>query len=239
MILVYPLGVPAYFFYLLYSNREEVKKYLYLKMDESMDDYNKNRGITDEKAAQKSKNPTKSETPDAKVDEGVNKPRKPRRMSVNPLDILRSTSDVTTEKDDTASKNESDTLEEEEGEFDVEAVDFLMGGYEPKYYYWEVVETYRRLVLTSVIAVVATGSSSQGVLSMIVGILFMKLYAYCAPYVIDEEDILAELGQYQVFFTLFGTLIIQNELCGKGSNPAVAACLVLVNLILPTATSYF
>ena len=38
---------------------------------------------------------------------------------------------------------------------------FLHGAYERQYYYWEVIETTRRLLLTAVVSVVGTGTSLQ------------------------------------------------------------------------------
>jgi len=100
---------------------------------------------------------------------------------------------------------------------------FLHGAYERQYYYWEVIETTRRLLLTAVVSVVGTGTSLQvrcsalpcltygstltfyhrhPVLQIVFGIfialLFMKLYAFFQPYIDDRHDELQEIAQYQV-----------------------------------------
>ncbi len=91
-------------------------------------------------------------------------------------------------------------------------------------------ETFRRLVLTAVLTVVSQGSTEQAVVSVLVSIAFVKLYAFFAPYVEDKDDILAEVGQYQILFTFFGALIIQGKLVNKGYNPFIGGSLILINI---------
>jgi hypothetical protein len=38
------------------------------------------------------------------------------------------------------------------------------------------------------------------------------LYNYCIPYEEDSDDLQAELGQFQIFFTFFVVLVIGNDL---------------------------
>jgi hypothetical protein len=68
---------------------------------------------------------------------------------------------------------------------------------------------YRRLALTAVLSVVVAGSSTQIVFGIILAVIFIKLYGYYAPYVEDEDDFVQELSQYQIFITLFATLLIK------------------------------
>jgi hypothetical protein len=113
---------------------------------------------------------------------------------------------------------------------------FLHRAYEGRCWYWEVVETGRRLLLTAVVSVVGTGSGSQIVFGIFIAILFIKLYSYYQPYVQvrtistialfvqpftlklpsrslqqDDDDFLQEVAQYQVFFTLFIALLIRDS----------------------------
>lgn len=109
---------------------------------------------------------------------------------------------------------------------------FLHGAYERQYYYWEVIETTRRLLLTAVVSVVGTGTSLQVchlalpysnrmlnfrhphrqiVFGIFIALLFMKLYAFFQPYIDDRHDELQEIAQYQVFFTLFIALLIRTS----------------------------
>jgi hypothetical protein len=98
---------------------------------------------------------------------------------------------------------------------------FLWEPYEPKYWYWEIIECYRRITLTAVLSIIAPGSSSQSVLSVLFSLLFIKMYGYYQPYEADNDDIIAEVGQFQIFFTYFGALILQNSLLQSSLNNTV------------------
>ena len=72
-------------------------------------------------------------------------------------------------------------------------LEFLFSAYEPRFWYWEVVETTRRLLLTAVLSVCAPGSSEQAVYAVLLALLYIKLYGYYAPY--DEDNNVSERRQ--------------------------------------------
>ena len=86
------------------------------------------------------------------------------------------------------------------------------GSYSPKHWYFEIVETARRLLLTAVLSVVNPSTSQQSVFACFISLAFIKLYSSCKPYSDPYDNYLAEIGQYQIFFTFFFTLILQNDL---------------------------
>ncbi|KAJ1440874.1 hypothetical protein B484DRAFT_427284 [Ochromonadaceae sp. CCMP2298] len=116
---------------------------------------------------------------------------------------------------------------------------FLWEAYEPQFWYWERVECNRRLTLTALLSVLGTGSAAQAVLACLLGLLYIKLYGYFAPYVEREDDIVAEVGQFQIFLTFFGALIYQRSLLGSSYNLFVGVCLVAVNLCVAVLFYYF
>lgn len=101
-----------------------------------------------------------------------------------------------------------------------------------------MIETGRRLVLTAVLSIIATGTTSQSVFSVVLAIGFVKLYGFYAPYVEDDDDIMAETGQYQILFTYFGALIMAGELLPHDLNPLVGYLLCMVNVGVPAITFY-
>ena len=107
---------------------------------------------------------------------------------------------------------------------------FLWAAYSPEFWYWEVIETTRRLVLTAVLSVVEPGSAQQSVLSILLAQFFLKLYGFHMPYGKDSDNALAEVGQYQIFFTFFAALIIQNGLLDPFWDQVLGVLLVLINL---------
>ena len=93
-----------------------------------------------------------------------------------------------------------------------------------------MVETGRRLSLTAVLSVVAHGTSEQTVLSVMMSIFFVKLYAFYAPYSDDTDDVLAEVGQYQILFTFFAGLVVQGELIRSSLFGPLGIALVCINM---------
>jgi hypothetical protein len=116
---------------------------------------------------------------------------------------------------------------------------FLWDAYEPQYWYWEVVETTRRLMLTAVLSVCGAGSSAQSIFAVLLGLLYIKLYGFYAPYDADGDDILAETGQFQIFFTFLGALIYQNSLLGSQWNVHVSVALIVINAVITMVFTYF
>jgi len=110
-----------------------------------------------------------------------------------------------------------------------ESLSFLYAAYEGEYWYWEIIETGRRLVLTAVLSVCLPGSGAQSILSLMFGVLFIKLYSYYQPYQFEIDDVMAESGQWQIYLTFLGALIMKNNLLGKSMNSFVGILLVVVN----------
>ena len=59
-----------------------------------------------------------------------------------------------------------------------------------QFWYWEVVETARRLLLTAVLSVVSTGSSGQVVFGIAISLVYIKLYLFYQPYDLKEHDVM-------------------------------------------------
>ena len=71
-------------------------------------------------------------------------------------------------------------------------------------------------------------------------VIFMKLYGEFKPYEKDSDDILQELSQYQVFFTLFAGLVIRTSaLAGIASiNNILSAFIIFVNIFTSAVTPF-
>jgi hypothetical protein len=109
---------------------------------------------------------------------------------------------------------------------------FLYKSYEPRFWYWERVEAIRRIVLTGVVSVLSPSSSTQSVLGMILALMYIGLYGQLKPYEDDKDDYLAFVGQYQIFWTFFGTLIIGNNLLGSKQGNTVSVFIIIGNLMV-------
>ena len=90
-------------------------------------------------------------------------------------------------------------------------IGFLFRAYEGDFWYWEIVETARRLLLTAVVSVAGPGTVSQIIFGIFLSLAFAGLYAHCRPFEDKNLDWLQEISQYQVFFTLFISLLIRTS----------------------------
>jgi hypothetical protein len=104
--------------------------------------------------------------------------------------------------------------------------------------YWELVETVRRLVLTAVLSVCAPGTSAQAVFSLLISLFYIKVYGFYAPYANRQDSVLAETGQFQVFLTFFGALIVQNALLPAFWSSPLGVLLIAMNLSVLYYTLY-
>ena len=107
---------------------------------------------------------------------------------------------------------------------------FLWQSYKPFYWYFELVETTRRIVLTAVLSVCSPGTSSQSVFGVILSFLYLLYYGIHQPYDSHSDFVLAEIGQIQIFFTFFSALIVQNELLSPIWVNGLGVLLTMINL---------
>ena len=64
------------------------------------------------------------------------------------------------------------------------ALSFLVSSYRPRYYYYEIIEYVRKLILTGVLTVVAQpGSAIQAGFGLVVSFFSFALASSCAPFV--------------------------------------------------------
>ena len=86
---------------------------------------------------------------------------------------------------------------------------FLWEPYEPQCYWFECVETVRKLMLTSGLIFFNAGTASQIAVAIFICLFSMRVYAGYKPFIKETHDRLAETAQWQLFFTLFGGLLIK------------------------------
>ena len=241
MIVVYPIGIPLMYLYLLYSVKTEIKG--------RAGDYMPATTVDGEGIEETSHNPM--------VAEGI-ACGDVELSAMNKVDITGSSligrhtdnryeGDVEVGVAETSINTDTDAnidgkRQHQNGQdeqnspsevpilaAEVTMLSFLWDSYKPQYWYWEVMETTRRLVLTSVLAVCGPGTSSQAVLAILLSLMYIKLYSYASPYASNSSNTIAETGQFQIFFTFFGGLIIGNTLVGTAYNALLGWFLILIN----------
>ncbi len=111
-------------------------------------------------------------------------------------------------------------------------IGFLWQSYAPQYWYWEIVDTTRRLMLTAVNSVCFPGTAKQSILAIFLTTLYFGLYNYCKPYANPTSNTLAELGLAQIHYTFFGMMIFQNDLLTDDDQTKLGGVLIVINMTL-------
>ena len=80
--------------------------------------------------------------------------------------------------------------------------------YEPKYWWWEVLVIFKKMLLTGAISIVAPGNPLQIVVAILIVIINLLLTLKFAPFEDQTDDCLAFMTSVQMFLTLFGGLLL-------------------------------
>jgi len=113
---------------------------------------------------------------------------------------------------------------------EVMRLQFLWQDYAPAYWYWEIIETTRRLIMTAVLSVVMQGTTTQAIIGTLVALVYIKVYHNFQPYDNYNDDLIAELGQLQIFVTYLCALIYQKSLLSDKYDVIVSLVLICLNL---------
>ena len=82
----------------------------------------------------------------------------------------------------------------------VQLLVFLVGAYEPCFYFWESIECARRLALTGLLVFFADGTELQIIVASLIALASLYLYSKYRPYLDDRVDSLASMAQLMIFF---------------------------------------
>jgi hypothetical protein len=112
---------------------------------------------------------------------------------------------------------------------------FLYAAYEPSCWWFEIFETCRRLLLTGGQVLLQPGSPTQIVLNLVICIFSMRVYALYKPFVSGKSDKLAEVAQWELFFTILAALCIKVDIDDDDgyNRKAFDGFLVSLQFIIP------
>ena len=114
-------------------------------------------------------------------------------------------------------------------------IGFLHNAYRGSCWYWEVVEACRKLLLTAVLSIVATGQSAQIVFAICVIVIFM-VASYVEPHFYHEDDFLGELTNYGILLVLFISLLLRTNAMGDDWLKGMDAVIILL-VAIPVAVA--
>jgi hypothetical protein len=128
-------------------------------------------------------------------------------------------------------KNRDVILSEEAGrsrDAHLQSMKLLFEFYKPHLWYWEVVETIYRLLLTGVLVVVAQGTGTQIIVGTVVVLFYLKVCDIYMPYEDAKVQLLRVICHWQIFFVFFLALILKADF---SSVEKVALDILLVLVI--------
>jgi hypothetical protein len=211
MVAVYVIGIPLMYLILLYRSRKEIME-RFDPMPEGAS--SKEKSIENPERKDQSHGSEGSQVGEAEPAERLSSTKEPEL--INQLKL----------RHDHAAHNAL-------------MISFLYEAYEPKYWYWELVETTRKLMMTAVLSVCGPGTSAQALLAVLLALICIKLYGFFNPYMMHADDIMAETGQFQLFLSFLAALVYQRHLLGEEWDDAVGALLILVNTVVFALFAYF
>ncbi len=94
----------------------------------------------------------------------------------------------------------------------------LFSNYQPHLWYFEVVEMYTKVLLTSFPSLISD-ENSRYIYLILLGLLDLRIRSILRPYVLTSQNILSDLGRVQILFVNFAAFVELNE--GLRSNRGV------------------
>jgi hypothetical protein len=88
-------------------------------------------------------------------------------------------------------------------------VGFLFADYHCGSWYWEAVELGRKLILTSILALVQPGSATQVVVGILVAFACLLLNLRLKPYASEQLNFVNTMAQLNLFFFMFVALLLK------------------------------
>lgn len=109
------------------------------------------------------------------------------------------------------------------------SVSFLFQSY--WYWWWELVEVLRKVVLAGIIALIGPGSFEQSIVLMILALGSTVLYHHFLP--LRDENLLGLVASYSIFFAAFASLLVKlrSELLASSFLDSLLVFIVVMPLI--------
>ncbi|CAH0380210.1 unnamed protein product [Pelagomonas calceolata] len=150
--------------------------------------------------------------------------------------LLRLEETLSVERDKRCSLAERAKHAQRREDASLKSVRFLFVHYLPRYWYFEAIESVRRLLVTAVAVTVQPGSSTQLAFGLLTSILSLLLYAATQPFIHHADNTLAILGATVLTLATFSGLLLSSDVVeddgwsvlGMGTFLAICTALVVV-----------
>jgi hypothetical protein len=128
----------------------------------------------------------------------------------------------------------------------VDSLDFLVGAYSPKFWWFEVYELMRKLVLTGVFSLILPNTDTQITLGCLVCVGSFYFYTDVKPYINRSDNHLAIFAQFGSFMVLYSGLVMKMQMLykpdsggGIGGSGWLGWVLVGITATFPLAGVFF
>jgi len=126
------------------------------------------------------------------------------------------------------------------GNHNIGHIRFLVESYRPKYFYFEVIECLRRLLLASVIGIIASEkSSASSLLGLLVSSLFIYVFSKQEPFNIPSDNDLSVVLSYSLMFMFLAALLVKVSVVQDDSRDQQIFGVVLIIIFLAGPASLF
>eukprot|EP01047_Picozoa_sp_COSAG01_P040076 COSAG01_NODE_3349_length_6224_cov_19.144653_1_plen_1296_part_00 len=88
---------------------------------------------------------------------------------------------------------------------------FVVADYKPEYWYWEVVELARKLLLSGLISILGRGTVAQAVMATMISFFFFALSVRALPFKSRALNIVKMVSEVQVFVVLLVCVVLQSK----------------------------
>jgi hypothetical protein len=89
--------------------------------------------------------------------------------------------------------------------------EFVIADYKPEYWYWEVVELARKLLLSGLIVVVGRGTVAQAVAAVMISCFFLALSMRTLPFKSRALNAVKIVSEVQLFMVLLVCVVLQTR----------------------------
>jgi hypothetical protein len=95
-------------------------------------------------------------------------------------------------------------------------IQFLFESYKPKYWYFEIIETFRRLLFTGFLTLMYPGSTKQLVMGFFFSVGSIMLYSSLCPYADKDLQFSSLLCQGQLSLLFFISILVKENVAISG-----------------------
>jgi hypothetical protein len=114
----------------------------------------------------------------------------------------------------------------------------LYNQYEGRYYWWEVAEMIKKMLLTGGLVLLAPGSTAQILVGVLITLVYFSFVMKLEPYEDYSDDILQTISTVQILLTLLMGFALRSDDNGLYESGTITFILIFANSILFMTTSY-